>query len=462
MTSFAVDEDKSARIRAALRAAKERYCAGDFNGLRRELRQIRPCIPPEARALLGEWILLSSFAAYPNLALMLKKLRAAASMLGGPSAICRQPIELQYPDFMLLGFHSRPGRTEEELALLSQCALLYSELADGCARGADVAARAVLSYTRGDYEEAELHAYKACYQGENAGQLFVVMAAAALLAHIAKYKSDLRGWNDAVARLERTVSKIADKEFAVVAQDVYRGELFNTLSCPALVAGWLKEGDFSSPALAGPLRCYARFVHANTLLVSGEYEKAAAAAQAALAEKYMYAEMRHCFAEIYFNFITASALICLGDKDGGAACIAKAAEAAVPDGHVLPFIEYAEILDGAGDRHLAAHSRRMLMKTKKIRDCFIRGRNMLHDAALLSKLPESLSGREKEIAALAAAGLKNREIAGRMFISENTVKSHLKSIFKKLEIEKRTELLKRLRSKSPSGAMIMTAALLLV
>ena len=42
-----------------------------------------------------------------------------------------------------------------------------------------------------------------------------------------------------------------------------------------------------------------------------------------------------------------------------------------------------------------------------------------------------LTLRESEVAALLARGLSNREIAAALFISEHTVKSHLKSVFRK-------------------------------
>jgi DNA-binding NarL/FixJ family response regulator len=50
---------------------------------------------------------------------------------------------------------------------------------------------------------------------------------------------------------------------------------------------------------------------------------------------------------------------------------------------------------------------------------------------------ELLSEREIETLNLLAQGLTNKEIAGRMFISTNTVKRHLKSIFEKLAINTR-------------------------
>jgi DNA-binding CsgD family transcriptional regulator len=53
---------------------------------------------------------------------------------------------------------------------------------------------------------------------------------------------------------------------------------------------------------------------------------------------------------------------------------------------------------------------------------------------------ERLTTQELQIAQLAARGLSNREIAGRLFVSHRTIGSHLYHIFPKLGITARTEL----------------------
>ncbi|KFG91065.1 NarL-like response regulator [Sphingobium herbicidovorans NBRC 16415] len=53
----------------------------------------------------------------------------------------------------------------------------------------------------------------------------------------------------------------------------------------------------------------------------------------------------------------------------------------------------------------------------------------------------TLTDREMEIAGLIRAGLRNREIAGRCGLTEGTVKVHLHSIFQKLGIKSRSELI---------------------
>lgn len=50
-----------------------------------------------------------------------------------------------------------------------------------------------------------------------------------------------------------------------------------------------------------------------------------------------------------------------------------------------------------------------------------------------------LSRREREILSLAARGLSNLEIAERLFLSLSTVKTHLQSVYRKLEVRDRTQ-----------------------
>jgi len=50
-----------------------------------------------------------------------------------------------------------------------------------------------------------------------------------------------------------------------------------------------------------------------------------------------------------------------------------------------------------------------------------------------------ITPREMEILELMAAGLSNREIAEKLFVSENTVKTHSSRLFDKLQAKRRTQ-----------------------
>ncbi len=55
------------------------------------------------------------------------------------------------------------------------------------------------------------------------------------------------------------------------------------------------------------------------------------------------------------------------------------------------------------------------------------------------RLLQTLTAREEEVLRLVATGASNREIGQRLFISELTVKMHLASIFRKLQVNDRTK-----------------------
>jgi DNA-binding CsgD family transcriptional regulator len=78
-------------------------------------------------------------------------------------------------------------------------------------------------------------------------------------------------------------------------------------------------------------------------------------------------------------------------------------------------------------------------------------REPLPDGAQLGPEPvpapspaDGLTQREREVALLVADGLRSREVAERLGIASQTVKSHLKTIFDKLGVRNRVELARRL------------------
>jgi ATP/maltotriose-dependent transcriptional regulator MalT len=60
------------------------------------------------------------------------------------------------------------------------------------------------------------------------------------------------------------------------------------------------------------------------------------------------------------------------------------------------------------------------------------------------KLKEvGLTAREHEILALIAQGLSNREIGEKLFVSENTVKTHSSRLFEKMQVNRRMQAVEK-------------------
>lgn len=56
-----------------------------------------------------------------------------------------------------------------------------------------------------------------------------------------------------------------------------------------------------------------------------------------------------------------------------------------------------------------------------------------------------ISDREYEVLELLAEGLSNKEIASRLFVSPNTVKTHVARLYEKLEVSRRTQAVGKAR-----------------
>jgi two-component system NarL family response regulator len=120
-----------------------------------------------------------------------------------------------------------------------------------------------------------------------------------------------------------------------------------------------------------------------------------------------------------------------------------------PNAHIVVLTTY----DGDEDiyRAIKAGAKAYLLKDTA-RDALVDCVRKVHagetylPAPLAAKLAERVSGaalsrREIEVLQRMGAGKSNKEIGAELFISEGTVKSHVKSIFTKLDVVSRTEAL---------------------
>ena len=65
-----------------------------------------------------------------------------------------------------------------------------------------------------------------------------------------------------------------------------------------------------------------------------------------------------------------------------------------------------------------------------------------------AKQDTGISNRELEVLILMAGGLSNQEIADRLFVSLNTIKTHSSRIFEKLDVKRRTQAIEKARQMS--------------
>jgi LuxR family maltose regulon positive regulatory protein len=415
----------------------------EFNGLMDELHEMLEADGNENAQLLGEWTLLHSYRSFPHLAAMTEVLEQAEGLFAGKySRVIFPDAPWCFGDcYPFHVFHLIPGESEHEADALERYLKIYAKLTNGHGRGGDVLFRAQLAFYRGDISDAEVLAYKAAYLAESNKQSVVLLGAAYLLAEIALYKADTAGWQNAVHSMERAVSfEWKYNSITRAMADITIGNLFFELGNQAKIARWLKNGEFSEGNILPFMINNALFVHLSYLLQQGEYVKLLGKVQAILAEGLVREPLSQILAEINM----AICYLGMGDREKAAACTEHALEIALPDGLMYLFAGYSLILDGLVDQIIQEKHPQLYERFMDVKRRFETSWDVLHNAMFRNELPSNLTAREYEVAKLAVKGLKNSEIAERLIVTENTVRTHLHSVFQKLEVDRRTKLAEKL------------------
>jgi DNA-binding NarL/FixJ family response regulator len=121
-----------------------------------------------------------------------------------------------------------------------------------------------------------------------------------------------------------------------------------------------------------------------------------------------------------------------------------------PEVKILMLTTFAD--KGNIQQALAAGADGYLVKTNKISDLPVKLRAAMQGAGILggdvlrtlaqkeNPALDQLTPRERDIARLVAQGMKNKEIAEALFLSEGTVRNNIVVIMEKLEVTNRTQL----------------------
>jgi LuxR family transcriptional regulator, maltose regulon positive regulatory protein len=142
--------------------------------------------------------------------------------------------------------------------------------------------------------------------------------------------------------------------------------------------------------------------------------------------------------------LQAVALQAHGEDDRAIQLLAEALALADPAGCIRLFVDEGAPVAGLLAR-MKDEGRGRQAYVQKLLAAFGEPRDVHPSALRRQPLDEPLSERELEILQLIAQGRSNREIGQRLFLALSTVKGYNRIIFRKLQVQRRTEAVARAR-----------------
>ena len=330
----------------------------------------------------------------------------------------------------------KTGELDRELEVMDECVPYYVTISGGHGAGGEHVMRAEAMLMRGDDRAAEVAAHRAVYRASEENQIGNRICAELVLARLAILRGDGAAY---LSLREKIINRAgsADQRSTFLLGELARASLDVVLGLRNEIPDWLRTADGINSVLFIHSRPYAFSILGALLLGDRRH-----AELDALTDVVMGLSRRVHF---LLPQVTHLAYLAIADKREGnkrAALekISAALEMSLPDRVYFPFAEFGNelvpLLKGLKGP----------FDGEKIDDILaLCGRFSAGAANVLRQttgVKSGLTPREREIALFVKDGFQTSEIAARLFISENTVKSVRKIIYGKLGIHSRMELTK--------------------
>ena len=432
-----------------LRLCLALFGGADFAGFEAALEQSRVILEKLGDSqLMGEWYLLSAFREFPDIPRMRARYLEAAKLMSAPSELFnrREPYMFGTTSMWYL-FYRTPGRMMETAEELRDMLEVYDPLTGDHGAGAYELYMGEALSVQGRFDESDIYAHRAAMLSEQWQNATVTYGAALLLGINAIYQSDMISLQKAIEYMEtKALAYPFLQHTALNTQmaETVRTYLLGLMMEPDRSAAWAR----GSADVLGDLT-FTNFMvktsRITDLILKKEYKRAIASVEASLQldSRLISLSTR--------NFMCVGLALCylaMGSIPKAAEWLDQSLTLAAPD-HNYTFLacfrKYLAalfLLPSIKKKHetAIAEIRALEIHYTKAEESRI--------FAMLEKYPDQMTGlseREREVAALAAEGLRNKEIAQRLFISEETVKSHIRSIFNKTNIDRRSKLVDLLK-----------------
>ncbi|MEA4891101.1 MAG: LuxR C-terminal-related transcriptional regulator [Peptococcaceae bacterium] len=394
----------------------------------------------ERRRVKGEFALLMSFIGYNDIRKMTAGRKQALEILGGPSVIIVNSMPWTFGCTSILSmFWRESGSLEDTLRDMDECLPYYLKLTRGHGSGANIAMRAEAMLMRGEEDEAEILCHRALYEARSHQQAAIGLCSELVLARIAILRGDPKGYFSAIKNIQGYAKESSQLHVLRMA-DLCLAVVSLVLGTTDYVAKWLWDMESIKKTLYSPSIPYGQIFYSKLLLMEKRYsELYGISGQILDTAGSEYANIKYLMPRVCQLIHLAVAKHDTGKEIEAREHLKEALALTLPDKVYLPFAQQKgalgdlvkSLVNSFPDREGINAIAELCQRQEK-------GAGIIRKAVLQEKSP--LTPREREIALLAKSRLSAKEIAGRLCISDATVRTMLRSIYGKLDIHSKNEL----------------------
>ena len=384
--------------------------------------------------VLGEILIVRKFTLFNDVAAMRASNEEISRLLNGQNSyITLQDNEFTFasPHYLYLYYRDKGGL--KKLAELLSEDVGYAKFSGGCGTGCDALAPAEHALETGELHAAATHCRRAIAKAESMQQFCVAICArfSFIRLRLAEGKTA-----EALRMLDQMENDVGKENRAILntTVDLCKGYVFACLGQPERIPVWLQTGEMRGTDFFSQGIAFSYIVYGKALLALGKY--AEVEARIGQFEEY-FSVFRNRLGLIHNRIFEAAAHAHLYGQQNGMPFLKAALLEAEDDNLALPFAESAPHILG------------MLKQIAKenpdnefVNRILALSRNYETISAGFSQPTVTLSKREADILSLAAMGLSRKEMAARLYISEETAKTHFKNIYQKLGVSSKVAAIK--------------------
>ena len=396
------------------------------------------CLSARARnKLLGEIELLHGGSAFNDLRKMVFHFENAWAMLGEPTSVFDVESDWMHgsPSVLYL-YYRESGKLQENLADLKAGLLCYKKLARGNGSGGGDLMEAECHYHSGNFVSAEIFLIKAMRKARQEDQWDIELAAMLLQMRIDLMKGSFESMFRIMSNMREAMADRVEYQYlhhVELCEMFFYSYLDQKYKIPETL-GRPQNGDIR---LLHPSHAMFNIIYGRVMLINEQYTELIGSAEYFLETASFYPNM---LGVVYTYIYLAAANRKIDRTEEAQENLRKAMDIAMPDGLLMPFVENGDYIKPLIRKlTLQGVFQKEAEQILNLYETYGNAKEQIK-RTYFPEEKQALTSRENEIASLAAKGLTNKEIADKLYISPNTVKSTLKAVFSKLSISSRALL----------------------